>query len=76
VSTADQFARLPVSLHTEANWNEITKVVETKRLFLFYKSPTMAHLIPKACFEDDTQIKALRSLIASQKGLKHKLKKA
>lgn len=72
--TEDRVTLKSDSLDSETNWDTFTKVVETKRLFIFYKSPTLANLIPKANLEEN-QIKALRALVFSQPGLKHKLKK-
>jgi hypothetical protein len=45
------------------SYNEIMKVVETKRDFQFFVEKYQAYLIPKRCFEDESDIQKLREII-------------
>jgi hypothetical protein len=63
------------TFEADLSWELVHKVHETKSWFAFYQSNVSVNLIPKASFENEEQIKALRELIASQPNLNHKLRK-
>lgn len=63
------------SFESELNWSGLYKIVETKAYFVFYQNNIVANLVPKKSFDSKEQVLGLRTLIASQPDLKHKLRK-
>jgi hypothetical protein len=48
-----------------ATWKTILSVWETRRLFVFYYTPSLAYLVPKRFFQGADRIAAFRALVAS-----------
>ncbi|MDO6391882.1 YcxB family protein [Pontibacter sp. BT731] len=63
------------TFESELNWSGLYKIVETKAYFVFYQNNVAANLVPKKSFDSKEQVLAIRTLIASQPDLKHKLRK-
>ena len=57
-----------VALHStgETQWGAITKWKEGKRVFVLYRSPKLAEIVPKRFFENAANVNALRELLKTR----------
>lgn len=58
---------------SQVNWDNLVKVSETNKCFLFYLQKSMFQVIPKRAFNNADEINSLRKIIASKLGSKAKL---
>lgn len=58
---------------SQVNWDNLVKVSETNKCFLFYLQKSMFQVIPKRAFNNSDEINSLRKIIASKLGSKAKL---
>lgn len=58
---------------SQVNWDNLIKVSETNKCFLFYLQKSMFQVIPKRAFNNIDEINSLRKIIASKLGSKAKL---
>ena len=76
VISPDAFEAHGDGFDTRLRWDVIQRVVETGGFFLFYVSPVLAHIVPKACVASPTDVSEIRQIVHEALGPKAKLRRA